>query len=98
MEITESYFIFLIGIIFLETFIIIGDWINDLALRKKVMQDLILPSASMMLKMMGFVLFTSMCMLILYPTMYDNIAIGVMAGIVSGYCILIIQKRPSKDN
>jgi hypothetical protein len=39
-----------------------------------------------------------MCMLILYPTMYDNIAIGIMAGIVSGYCILIIQKRPNKDN
>jgi hypothetical protein len=93
VEITNSVFIFLIALIFLEAFIIIGDWINCLSSRGEVLKNIVKPGIMSFLKVVIFVIFVVTFLDLMFPLEFSTIAIGILSGIASGGCIMLLDKR-----
>lgn len=85
----------LVILVFLETAIILGQWLNHLAEDKEVRTIKIsngVTRLAVFFIMMGLLILVPFLMIVLvYPTEETNVKIGIISGVISGAAILLLQ-------
>jgi hypothetical protein len=88
----------LLMLIFLETAIIFGQWINYRANsviidQKPTLRQLMIPLGNFIIKISIFTIISIVIIVIMFPDSYTNASIGILAGYISGVMVLIYQKE-----
>jgi len=87
----------LVMIIFLETAIILGQWLNHLAEDNEVrtikVSNMVTRFVIFLCALGGFILFSFLLLAVVYPDEKSNSVIGIISGIISGGVILILDKK-----
>ena len=94
VDISQNIIQILLAIVFLETGIIFGNWINGRSLWGSTRFSNILS----FLAIVFFSLFVILVVSAFIPGQKDNVAVGILSGVGSGLIVLLFQKNIVEKN